>query len=535
MKRRDFLKLGAKVGVAANVLPVMMGGFPIRALGRSPLRNALSTASTNNNVLVIIQLAGGNDGLNCLIPYGDPLYKSNRPTLGLDKTADNLLVIPDHTSLAFHGQMQGALDLYNAGKLAVLQNVGYLNPILSHFRGTDIWNTATDSNISMSSGWVGRMLYGLNPTYPPATIPAGSQPLAIQFGTSLSNLFLSRNGGMGIAINRLPTSQNPSVHNYDAVSANPTVPEQELEYVRIIQSETEIYAQTIAKRSVTANKITYPANNTLATQLESVAQLIASGFTTKVYLVTLGGFDTHSNQLTGQANLLGQLAAAMKAFQDDLEAFGVADQVATMTYSEFGRRVKENGSGTDHGTAAPHFVFGTQVIGGMRGKDPQLDDAHLISGNLTYDPLYEYRNVYATAMSEWLGIDDASIGEVLTASNGQTFSKISSWSKLGIFKTQSSSVGDNASSDAPGLMLMENYPNPVTNRTTIEYALPESMPVELGIFNTGGVEVARLVDQRQSAGIYKADFTPGNLPSGYYIYRLTTPKGEISKQMIVVK
>ncbi|MDP4237037.1 MAG: T9SS type A sorting domain-containing protein, partial [Bacteroidota bacterium] len=186
-------------------------------------------------------------------------------------------------------------------------------------------------------------------------------------------------------------------------------------------------------------------------------------------------------------------------------------------------------------TAAPHFVFGTQVIGGMRGKDPQLDDAHLISGNLTYDPLYEYRNVYATAMSEWLGIDDASIGEVLTASNGQTFSKISSWSKLGIFKTQSSSVGDNASSDAPGLMLMENYPNPVTNRTTIEYALPESMPVELGIFNTGGVEVARLVDQRQSAGIYKADFTPGNLPSGYYIYRLTTPKGEISKQMIVVK
>ena len=535
MKRRDFLKLGAKVGVAANVLPVMMGGFPIRALGRSPLRNALNTASTNNNILVIIQLAGGNDGLNCLVPYGDPLYKSNRPTLGLDKTTDNLLVIPDHNTLAFHTKMQGALDLYSAGKLAILQNVGYQNPILSHFRGTDIWNTATDSNISMSTGWVGRMLYGMNPNYPPSTIPSGSQPLAIQFGNSLSNLFLSRNGGMGIAINRLPTSQNPSIHNYDAISGSPTTPDLELEYVRIIQSETEIYAQTIAKRSVTTNKVTYPTGNNLATQLQSVAQLIASGFTTKVYLVTLGGFDTHSNQLTGQANLLGQLADAMKAFQSDLEAFGVADQVASMTYSEFGRRPKENGSGTDHGTAAPHFVFGTQVIGGMRGHDPDLNSAHLVANNLAYDPVFEYRNVYASAMSEWLGVDDAAIQEVLTASNGQTFSKINSWTKLGIFKTQGSSGVPGSSSNAPGLMLMENYPNPVTNQTTIEYALPETMTVELGIFNTNGVEVARIVDERQGAGIYKSNFKPGSLPSGSYIYRLTTPKGQIAKQMVVVK
>jgi len=534
MKRRDFLKLGAQVGVAANVLPVMMGGLPIRALGRSPLRNALSTTSTNNNVLVIIQLAGGNDGLNCVIPYGDPLYRSNRPTLGLDKTADNLLVLPDHNTLALHTQMQGAFDLYTAGKMAILQNVGYPSPILSHFRGTDIWHTATDSSISVSTGWVGRMLYGMNPNYPPSTIPAGSQPLAVQFGNSLYNLFLSQNGGMGIAINRLPTSQNPSIHNYDGVSQNPTTPELELEYVRIIQSETEIYAQTIAKRSVTTNRVTYPSNNGLATQLQSVAQLIASGFTTKVYLVTLGGFDTHSNQLTGQSNLLGELASAMKAFQDDLEAFGIADQVATMTYSEFGRRVKENGSGTDHGTAAPHFVFGTQVIGGTRGQDPNLDDKSLISGNLPFDNLYDFRNVYATAMSEWLGVDDTSINTILTASNGTTYSKIASWSKLGIFKTQGSS-GVNDTAFTPGLMLMENYPNPVSTETTIEYSLPEPMQVELGIFNTNGVEVARIVDGRQSAGINKSSFTPGNLPSGSYIYRLRTPNGQIAKHMLVVK
>ncbi len=533
MKRRDFLKLGASVGVAANVLPVMMGGFPIRALGRSPLRSALSTASTNDNILVIIQLAGGNDGLNCVIPFTDPLYKTNRPTLGL--TVASADMIPDHNTLAFHPQMSAnALSLYSAGKMAVLQNVGYPNPNLSHFRGTDIWNTATDSNIYASTGWIGRLLYGQNPNYPPQTITAGSQPLAIQFGNSLSNLFLSRNGGMGIAINKLPTTSNPSIHSYDAIPANPVTPGQELEYIRIIQSETEIYAQTIAKRTVTTNKVTYTAGSSLGTQLASVAQLIASGFSTKVYLVTQGGYDTHSNQITGQAALLSELADNMSKFQQDLEAFGVADKVAAMTYSEFGRRPLENGSGTDHGTAAPHFIFGTQVIGGVRGYDPKLDTASLISGNLTYDSMYDFRNIYATTMSEWLGLDDASIQSILTSNNGTIYSSKNDWTKLGIFKTQGT-TGVKDSAYAPGLMLMENYPNPVSNETTIEYALPEDMLVELGIFNTNGVEVARIVDQRQSAGIYKSNFKPGNLPSGAYIYRLTTPKGQIAKQMVVVK
>ena len=217
---------------------------------------------------------------------------------------------------------------------------------------------------------------------------------------------------------------------------------------------------------------------------------------------------------------MGELADAVKAFQSDLEAFGVADKVATMTYSEFGRRPKENGSGTDHGTAAPLFVFGTQVIGGVRGHDPKLDTASLVNGNLTYDNLYDFRNVYATVMSEWLGVDDASIQNVLTASNGQTYSTNNTWTKLGIFKTQGQPVLLMICTMTPGLMLMENYPNPVSSETTIEYALPETMSVELGIFNTNGVEVARIVDERQSAGIYKSNFKPGNLPSGSYIYRL---------------
>src|SRR5947209_18288758 len=187
MKRRDFLKYGAKLGVAANVLP-LLGGLPARALGRSPLRNTLQSASSNN-ILVIIQLAGGNDGLNTIVPYSDPLYASSRPTLGLDKTKNNLLVLSDHDSLAMHTNMPGIHDLYGNGKMAILQNVGYANPNFSHFRGTDIWHNATDSNITNATGWLGRLIQERNPDYPPALVPDGSQPLAIQFGSGLSNIF----------------------------------------------------------------------------------------------------------------------------------------------------------------------------------------------------------------------------------------------------------------------------------------------------------------------------------------------------------
>jgi uncharacterized protein (DUF1501 family) len=532
MKRRDFLKFGASVGVAANALPIMLGGFPVRALGRSPLRSALSSASTNNNILVIVQLAGGNDGLNCIVPYNDQDYLSNRQTLKLDVTKDNLLVIPDHTSLAMHSAMTGMHDLYNARKMVILQNVGYQNPILSHFRGTDIWNNATDSNITYNSGWAGRLLAGLNPNFP-QTIP--SQPLAIQFGSSLSNLFLSRNGGMGIAINQLPTKTNPSSHKYDAIDQSQGVnPGLELDYIRTIQTETETYTQSLLNRSVIKNKVAYPVGSDLGDQLASIAQLIASGFSTKVYLVTQQGYDTHSNQLAGQSRLLSELSQCISAFQNDIEQFGVADNVALMTYSEFGRRVAENGSGTDHGTAAPLFVVGTKVINpGMRGSDPKLGAQYLTAGNLTYDQNYDFRYVYATMMSEWLGIDDASISAVLTSSNGEIYSRtINTWNNLGIFKPLS---GVANSDYIPGLMLMENYPNPVSNQTTIEYVLPESMYVQLGVFNTEGIEVARIVDARQDQGIYRATFKPGSLPSGTYIYRLSTPKGELAKQMIVVK
>lgn len=555
MKRRDFLKTGLKLGVAANALPVMLGGFPIRALGRSPLRSALETSgAANNNVLVIIQLQGGNDGLNCVVPFSDPDYARLRPTLGLS-SSEITAALPDHSSLAFHAGMEGFLTLYGngggSGNMALIQNVGYPNPILSHFRGTDIWNTATDSGIYASSGWAGRFLSGQYGTPPTAT---GSWPLAIEFGSALSDIFLASNGGMGIAMSAMPSKAAPGGQNYDPIPPNPTTQYNELAFVRLIQQESAIYSQTIVSQTIAANKVTYPSS-TLATQLAGIARMIATqlqngGIQTKIYLVTQGSYDTHSDQITRQASLLSDLSAAVLAFQQDIEAFGVADNVAMLSYSEFGRRPAENGSGTDHGTSAPQFIIGTQVKGMVYGSDPKLDSASLAgessgpagavpSGNMIYDANYDFRNVYATVINEWLlaGADQATINaaiqDILTQdSSGMKYSDTSTWNaSLGFFKTGAQSVGSNAYT--PGLMLLQNFPNPAYASTTIPYVLQASGPVELGIFTSAGVEIARPVDGWQSAGPQQANFDASKLASGSYFYRLTTASGTVTKPMIV--
>jgi uncharacterized protein (DUF1501 family) len=562
MKRRDFLKNGLKIGVAANTLPILLGGLPIRALGRSPLRNLLEiSGSNNNNVLVVIQLQGGNDGLNCVVPTSSSpqysYYQQLRPTLGL--SGSNITsAIPDHQSLAFHAGMEGMLSLYGNGggngQVAILQNVGYANPILSHFRGTDVWNTATDSGIYASTGWVGRFLanqYGAPKT------GTGDWPLGIEFGNALSDIFLGANGGMGIAINSVPSKAVQGGQNYDAIPPNPTTQYDELAFVRLIQQESQVYSQTIVGRKVTANKVTYPST-TLASQLAGIAQMIASqlqngSVQTKIYLVTQGSYDTHSTQVTRQASLLSDLSAAMLAFQQDIEAFGtiggvtMADTVATMTYSEFGRRPAENGTGTDHGTSAPHFVIGTQVKGAIYGSDPALDPATLASnddgvpGNLAYDPTHDFRNVYATMINEWLlaGADQSTINtvvqDVLTQdTNGVVYSQTKTpWQSLGIFKTSANQYVGSAPG-AMGLALLENYPNPVLTSTTIPYTLDADGPVELGIFSMDGTELARIVEGRQSAGQQQVSFDASKLPSGSYIYRLKTTTQTVSRQMVVV-
>jgi uncharacterized protein (DUF1501 family) len=532
MKRRDFLTKGIQLGVAANALGFMGSAMtPIQAFGRSPLRGALSTASTNENILVLVQLLGGNDGLNCLVPVKDPRYTALRPNLRINRSGIDLKVLPDHDTLAMHDRMAAVFPLYTSRKMAILQNVGYANPELSHFRGADIVHTATDSNIYKHTGWLGRLLSDQNPGFDPTKVVAGSSPLGVNLGSATSNIFLAKSGGMGVPLSHLPDAGNSAAHNYDPIPSNPSTAYQTLDFVRSVQKETEVYSDTISKRAIKTNKVTYP-NSEFASNMASVAQMIASGFSTKVYVVTHSGYDHHSNLLAGQAGLLNDLSEALVAFQNDLEAFKVADKVVTMTYSEFGRRPAENGSGTDHGTSYPLFVIGTRVSGGVRGADPDL--VNLVNNNLNYDPDHEFRNVYATVLSEWLGISDAEISNVLTSSNGETYSTLTQFKKLGLFWP--AGVAPETSQAAGfGLTLGQNYPNPSRGSTTIEFAIPQSTQVELGVWDVAGREIARIVDGTLSAGPHRASLATGSLAEGTYIYRLKTPLSQITKQMTVVR
>jgi hypothetical protein len=353
------------------------------------------------------------------------------------------------------------------------------------------------------------------------------------FTRIVSNLYHSDSGDMGIPVYQMPDPTTNSAHDYDVIPASPNLAYQSLDYVRGVQRETEVYNTTLAHRAVTTNKVVYP-DTPLAQQLASVAQLIASGLKTRIYIVTQNGYDFHSELLSGQAARHVDLDGAVAAFQRDLEALNVADNVITMTYSEFGRRPAENGSGTDHGSSYPLFVIGTRVKGGILGNDPDLDN--LIDANLNYDQNHDFRNVYATMMSEWLGVDDKTIQEVLTGSGTNIYSTNAKWLKLGLFKDKPVKGIQTASTGSPfGFMLMQNHPNPVLASTTIEFALPATTSVTLGIFNSAGQEVARPIEATLGEGNHRVSFSPKGLASGRYFYRLTTPDDQLTRQMTILK
>ncbi len=392
MKRRDFIK-HLPLGVAATAVPFSLGGSKAFAIGRNgALDKLLNTQSLNDRVLVLINLGGGNDGLNTVVPFQDPLYNTTyRKAIGFS-TADDRTILQNtllRNDIALNPMMQfndtianrssKLHNLWKDGKLAVIQNVGYDDSNRSHFRSTDIWNTASDSQIIISTGWLGRYLEQERPDYP-FDVVSGEDPLAISVDYAASLSFQGNKSMMGIAVN--------DPYNYTAAAnyADDQPPANhygdELGFIRNILVQSDIYGKRIKEKFPAGesprNNVVYPAGNPLAQQLKKVAWCIAKGMTTKVYFTAQYGYDTHVNQNSkdnqaGHGRLMFELAEAISLFQEDLEKFGVADRVIGMTYSEFGRRVNENGSsGTDHGTCAPQFVFGTNVNGELYGHNPDL-------------------------------------------------------------------------------------------------------------------------------------------------------------------
>lgn len=365
-----------------------------QALDAAPLRQAQGYSSLEDRILVVINLQGGNDGLNCVVPHGDPLYYQMRPSIAVSR--NDVLALDNH--IGFNPNMKPLKDLYDKGSVAVVQNVGYPNPDHSHFRSTEIWQTAVPDKYE-HTGWLGRYLDD-------AGLPKTNLFNGVAVAQVLPEAFVSAHTDVpAIAqINGygLTSDRNLAARDAYAKIVGDGMPftSPYLAHVAQIEDHAQRGSEELPKL-ISGYKPAgaYPATP-LGRSLALAAQIAGSKTGTRVIYVQHGSFDTHVNQKAVQDRLLLQLGDAVKAFYDDLAAHGNDRRVLTMTFSEFGRRVPENASrGTDHGEASPLFLIGGGVKGGIYGAYPDLSSTN--DGNVRFQT--DFRSVYATILERWMG------------------------------------------------------------------------------------------------------------------------------------
>ena len=525
MKRRDFLKYTVPPAAAT----AMLGSIPVRAIGmESPLIRALmESPNDTDHVLVLVQMNGGNDGLNMVIPIDNySSYQAARSNVAIPQ--NRILSLTGNSKSGLHPSMNGIRTLFNEGKAAVVQAVGYPQPDFSHFRATDIWMSASDSNQYVNSGWAGRYLDDQYPGFPNG-YPNSSMtdPLGIQIGSVTSLTFQGPQVSMGMSISDPVNFYNLINGIQDPAPNSPAG--FELTYIRTVARQTQQYADVIktAAQRVTSQS-TYPTNNPLADQLKIVARLVKGGLRTRVYMVSIGGFDTHSTQVnqadttTGaHATLLQRVSDAVKAFMDDLKFLGVQKRVYGMTFSEFGRRIKSNSSlGTDHGAAAPVILFGEYVAGGILGNNPALPANANVNDNVPMQ--YDFRSVYASILSNWFCVDNTTLQTVM----------LKNFQSLPIVKTNSC---NSTIPDLSDKLLIKNYPNPFTGSTTISFKT-DGGHTSIMIFDTLGRMIATIVDQEYTGpGQYSVTFNAEKLAAGVYYARLQNGAVQQVRSMLKVK
>lgn len=526
MKRRDFLQNT----IPAAVLPSLVGNYSFRVLGDNPVMAALlNTYVETDRVLVIIQLNGGNDGLNMVIPLDQySNYYNARSNIAIAQ--NKVLMLSGTNAVGLHPSMTGLQTLYNNGKLRLVQAVGYPNPNFSHFRATDIWMSAADSDEQLTSGWGGRYLNDQYPNYPVGypntTVP---DPLGIQIGSSASLAFQGPSVNMGISISSATNFYNLINGIQDPVPA--TRAGDALQYVRLVAQQANQYSTRIsAAATAVPTQGTYPTNNTLADQLKIVARLIKGGLKTRVYMVSMGGFDTHSAQTntdtsTGNhATLMQRLSDAVKAFQDDLQGLGIEDRVLGMTFSEFGRRIKSNAStGTDHGAAAPMFVFGTKVNPGVSGVNPTIPTTATVNDNIPMQ--FDFRSVYSSILQNWFCVDNTTLETIM----------LQNFQQMGICASGNCSTTTDVNDIRnAGITLISNYPNPFTTSTTISFTTKGGHTL-VQIMDSLGRVIQTPVDRTYAAGKYQVVFEGYAIPAGVYYMRFQNGMTQQVKPMLKVR
>ncbi|SEM06927.1 Por secretion system C-terminal sorting domain-containing protein [Aquimarina amphilecti] len=512
--RRSFLQALGLVGGGS----MMLANTNLTVSRPSPLSMALSQAETDN-ILIICRLGGGNDGYNTIIPVNQyDIYANARPLI---KIPPSEFINLEENEYAMPKPMNKLENLWGDGQMKVAHGVGYEDQTLSHFRGTDIWAN-TNLTEEERSGFMGRYFQRLHPSY--ITDPPPSPP-SIQIGSIGNLIFRGPENDFSFAISD-PRRLEAYIENqgYSLDPAPDCTYGDRLNFIRESTNVTYTYAEAISEAF---NRSTdfggYLEDDSFARQMRIVARLIKGNLGTKVYMVTLGGFDTHNNQIQRHQQLLNSFSEGISNFYADLQASGWDDKVLTMTISEFGRRLVENGSlGTDHGTVAPMMFFGTGLNGnGFIGEHPDLPDSPTVGFNA--ESTNDFRQIYSTVMKEWLCIDPSTVSDALL---GEEFESLDLGFTCG-------GVSPNIPGDGETLSHIVTYDG---GQTFININNPETTHVDITLFNIIGQKVATLRNEMLLEGEHVIDVKESSgtrLSTGQYVYRIETGAGEFSKSLLI--
>jgi len=514
MKRRSFIQTSS-----AMSLPFVVGGTKYVAVGKNKLFDLVG--DDNDKIIVLVQLLGGNDGLSAVIPLDqyDNLVQVRSNVLVPESS-----IIKLTDEVGFHPQMTGMSQMWDEDQLGVLQGVAYPNQNRSHFRSTDIWNSASAADEFISTGWIGRY-YDLNHASYPNGYPNAEQedPFALSIGTIISETCQGSVSNFSLA---LTDPFNPGAVN---IGEEGDVPDncygRELTFIKDIAKQTNAYSDTILAAANAGNNLSskYGDDNALAQKLKNVARLISGGLGTKIYVVQLGGFDLHSNQaeigdttVGRQANLMRTLSDAICAFQDDCVRLGIDDRVMGMTFSEFGRRIRSNQSnGTDHGTAAPLFVFGSCVNSNILGENAEINpDADINEG---VPMQFDFRSVYASMLMDWFGVSDGDIREVL----------YDDFQHLPIVECELVATDDPIEES----ITLKAFPNPFDNYFTVVFN-SENKNYRISLYDSIGSELKIISNQKFAQGRHEIKVPTHELIPGIYFIRVADEQKQKTVRLV---
>ena len=506
MKRRKFLR---NTTAALIGLPAALNGMSLSPIRKSALLDALNPDS--DRVLVLIQMIGGNDGLNMIIPldYYDKLYNVRQNVIIPESNLEHF----DH-DLAFHPSMKGIRTMFDDAKLNVIQGVGYPNQNRSHFRSTDIWTSGSPADEDWSTGWLGRYLNEDHAEFP-ANYPNNDfpDPLAVVIGNSIS---LTCQGEVGNY--SLPLT-DPFNLGQLASGGDDFIPDNlygdQLDFVRTTIEQTNAYSERITEiANQGTNTVSYPDTG-LAQQLKTIALLLAGGSKTRIFVASIGGFDTHANQVQSGDPMLGEhtelltkLSGAISAFQKDLEGLGIDDRVMGMTFSEFGRRIKSNNSdGTDHGSAAPLMVFGKCVVPGVIGDNAEIPDEVGTQDGVAMQ--FDFRDIYGSVLEDWFEVDKEIVKDLLHAD----------YTRINFLNPCLDPIPTDTDNPLEEALQVNLFPNPAHHYVNVHFE-SERERVAVTLFNSEGRLMETFMDKNLQAGRHEMRFDISRYPSGNYFIRV---------------